>query len=157
MSKSKTTIASRKASELPTKFVDMVPYGDRVRLRVGKGGAKLLYFGIASGVRIAAALVIYLVCAYMTTLLVPNLTTMVGTGSGVGIDQGLEAFFVFWVAPTLFMLALMFALVYAGIRAVWRVSTRFLNKVKFGLFRIDREDEEKALADSELKRKVTTK
>lgn len=64
---------------------------------------------------------------------VPMIMAFVQSGTGMTMDMSLEVVLGVWLLPALFFIGMLFALVLAIIRGVWRLRKRILTKLKAAL------------------------
>lgn len=64
---------------------------------------------------------------------VPMIMAFVQSGTGMTMDMSLEVVLGVWLLPALFFIGMLFALVLAIIRGVWRLRKRILAKLKTAL------------------------
>lgn len=130
--KTKASQAAAKRAE-EAKQTAQIPWGDRMRIRWGDGGAKAL-FGFIRGILITAVgLVSWLIALFAATGVAPNLVMVVFRGAGIDGDTPFNTILISWVAPSLVLLALLVALVIVAVRSLWRLRTRLDRRAKASL------------------------
>lgn len=148
-----------KQTDKPVKAKEMLSAGERYAIRVGAGGAELTRKLLSLAVYMIAATMVYLLAVFVVSSAVPNISMMMLEISGISPDDGLEAKLIFWLLPSLFALALIFALLYAGIRALWRFVGRVSAKIEGffgGSVKYNEKIKSEVAAAGSAKRKVTS-
>lgn len=72
---------------------------------------------------LAVIVVFYIVAFFAAVRVVPMVMGFVKDGTGITMDMPVETVLSAWIAPSLFLLALVFALVLFVLRAVWKLRT----------------------------------
>lgn len=81
-----------------------------------------------------ASLVVFLVACYIIVFfsairVVPVILGFVKDGSGITMSMPVETILSVWIAPSLFLIAILFALVIVVIRKLWRLRRRLIEQV----------------------------
>jgi len=71
----------------------------------------------------------YVIAFFAAVRVVPTIMAFVASGSGVTADMQLQTLIAAWIAPSLFLIALLFALVLVTFRAIWRGRRRVVADV----------------------------
>lgn len=82
-------------------------------------GATLIAFGVAS----------YVLVFFAAVRLVPLTMGFVKDGTGVTMDMPVETVLAVWIAPSLFLIAVLFALVIHLLRSAWALRRRTIQRV----------------------------
>ncbi|WP_017605621.1 hypothetical protein [Nocardiopsis alkaliphila] len=107
--------------------------GARIRARLGPGGARSLMLATRIGSMVVSGLAGYVVAMFAAVTVVPNVFLMVATGTGIGPASPLETQLAHWLAPSLFLIGLIFVLVLVVVRWLWRAQRRLSEKVRRAL------------------------
>ncbi|MDE3723958.1 hypothetical protein PWG71_21420 [Nocardiopsis sp. N85] len=110
-----------------------VPLGARIRARVGESGARSVLVAVRAGLMIGSGLAGYVLAMFVAVTVVPNLFVVVSTGTGVGPTSPLELQLVHWLAPSLFLIGLVFVLVLVAVRSLWLAQRRLGEKARRAL------------------------
>jgi hypothetical protein len=109
------------------------PLGTRIRARVGESGARSVLAAVRAGLMVASALASYVLAMFVAVTVVPNLFVVVSTGTGVGPSSPLELQLVHWLAPSLFLIGLVFVLVLVVVRSLWLAQRRLGERARRAL------------------------
>jgi uncharacterized membrane protein len=109
------------------------PLGTRIRARVGESGARSVLAAVRAGLVVASGLVSYVLAMFVAVTVVPNLFVVVSTGTGVGPSSPLELQLVHWLAPSLFLIGLVFVLVLVVVRSLWLAQRRLGERARRAL------------------------
>lgn len=71
----------------------------------------------------------YVIAFFAAVRLVPTVMGFVKAGSGVTMNMPVETVVAVWIAPSLFLLALLFALVLVVMRKLWRLRRSLVTVV----------------------------
>ncbi|MBB6121579.1 hypothetical protein [Nocardiopsis algeriensis] len=107
--------------------------GTRIRARVGDSGARSVLVAVRAGLAIASGLAGYVLAMFAAVTVVPNLFVVVSTGTGVGPTSPLELQLMHWLAPSLFLIGLVFVLVLVAVRSLWSAQRRLGDKARSAL------------------------
>ena len=89
--------------------------------RVGSTAAVLAVKTLTLGVVLFA----YYVLAFYTAIqVVPTVFSFVRAGTGLTMDMGFDTIIAVWLAPSLFLVALLFVLLLIVMRGLWRLRSR---------------------------------
>lgn len=86
-----------------------------------KIGPASVVVAVRFGSLLIASAAVYLVAFFSAVRLVPSIMAFVASGSGVSADMPLQTLIAAWIAPSLFLIALLFALVLVVVRGLWRM------------------------------------
>ena len=95
----------------------------RFSLPRGKIGPAATVLVAQAASLLAVIVVFYIVAFFAAVRVVPMVMGFVKDGTGVTMDMPVETVLSAWIAPSLFLLALVFALVLFVLRAVWKLRT----------------------------------
>lgn len=109
------------------------PLGARIRARAGESGARSVLRVVRAGLMIASGLASYVLAMFVAVTVVPNLFVVVSTGTGIGPSSPLELQLVHWLAPSLFLIGLVFVLVLVVVRSLWLAQRRLGEKARRAL------------------------
>lgn len=106
-----------------------LPFGQRVRLRLGERTTGAVVLLIRSVLFVLLALVTWLLSLGVAASVVPDVVGMVATASGAESGSLTEEGALIYVGlPSLFLIGLLFVLVCVVIRALWRIHLRIGDK-----------------------------
>jgi hypothetical protein len=83
---------------------------------------------------VALLLVYYVVVFFLAIRVVPLVFGFVKSGSGVTMDMPFETILSVWIAPSVFLLATLFAVMLIACRALWRARRRLVESVSAWAF-----------------------
>jgi hypothetical protein len=109
------------------------PLGGRIRARMGESGARTVLTAVRTGLMAASSLASYVVAMFAAVTVVPNLFAMVSAGTGVGPGSPLEMQLAHWLAPSLFLIGLVFVLVVVVVRSLWLAQRRLGERARRAL------------------------
>ncbi|KOX14016.1 hypothetical protein [Nocardiopsis sp. NRRL B-16309] len=109
------------------------PSDARLRARLGESGSRSLLALVRGGLVAGSALASYVLAMFAAVTVVPNLFVMVAAGTGVGPTSPLEMQLAHWLAPSVFLIGLVFVLVLIGMRALWRAQLRLAERARHAL------------------------
>ncbi|WP_444961784.1 hypothetical protein [Nocardiopsis sp. M1B1] len=109
------------------------PLGTRIRARVGEPGARSVLAAVRAGLVVASGLASYVLAMFAAVTVVPNTFVVVSTGTGVGPSSPLELQLVHWLAPSLFLIGLVFVLVLVVVRSLWLAQRRLGERARRAL------------------------
>ena len=66
----------------------------------------------------------YVLAFYTAIQVVPTVFGFVKAGTGLTMDMGIDTIIAAWIAPSLFLVALLFVLVLTAMRSLWRLRSR---------------------------------
>lgn len=79
---------------------------------------------------LVGVLVAYYVIAFFSAVrVVPMIMGFVKDGTGVSMGMPVETVLAVWIAPSLFLIALLFGLVFMMMRKLWHLRRRFVDRV----------------------------
>lgn len=122
----KNTTAESKQS----KTEGVTASGKKGRLRPPKRrvtGVALVAMARAARV-VGVAVLVYVLAFFAAVRVVPMVMGFVGTGTGLSPDMTLIQLISLWIAPSVFLIGLVFAAVLAAIRGAWRSSGKVLRR-----------------------------
>ncbi|NYH53019.1 hypothetical protein HNR06_002608 [Nocardiopsis arvandica] len=127
--------AAQRAAEAKQADADRAatPLGARLRARLGESGARSLVAFVRAGLVIGSGLAGYVLAMFAAVTVVPNLFVMVAAGTGVGPTSSLEMQLAHWLAPSVFLIGLVFVLVLVAMRALWRAQLRLAERTRRAL------------------------
>ncbi|MFD6952060.1 hypothetical protein A6A08_02530 [Nocardiopsis sp. TSRI0078] len=127
--------AAQRAAEAKQADADRAatPLGARLRARLGESGARSLLALVRAGLVVGSGLVGYVLAMFAAVTVVPNLFVMVAAGTGVGPTSSLEMQLAHWLAPSVFLIGLVFVLVLVAMRALWRAQLRLAERARRAL------------------------
>ena len=118
------------ADDKQVKAKDAATPGKKNRLRPPKGrvtGVALVATARAGRV-VGVALFVYVLAFFAAVRVVPMVMGFVGTGTGLSPDMTLIQLISLWIAPSVFLIGLVFVAVLAAIRGAWRSSGKALRR-----------------------------
>lgn len=72
---------------------------------------------------------IYVLAFFSAVRIVPMIMGFVKDGTGVQMEMSIDTVLAVWVAPSLFLIALLFAFVFTIIRKLWHLRTALVARV----------------------------
>ncbi len=102
---------------------------DRETAEAKKAGrvALVVFARVASALGLVIAY--YVIAFFSAVQLVPLTMGFVKSGTGVTMDMPVETVVAVWIAPSLFLIALLFALVLVTMRALYRGRKRVITRI----------------------------
>ncbi|OLT27041.1 hypothetical protein BJF83_19510 [Nocardiopsis sp. CNR-923] len=127
--------AAQRAAEAKQADADRAatPLGVRLRARLGESGTRSVLALVRVGLVLGSGLVCYVLAMFAAVTVVPNLFVMVAAGTGVGPTSSLEMQLAHWLAPSVFLIGLVFVLVLVVMRALWRAQLRLAERARRAL------------------------
>ncbi|WP_049576767.1 hypothetical protein [Nocardiopsis sp. SBT366] len=105
----------------------------RTRARLGEKGMQSLVVAARAGLIFSTCFAVYVLAMFIAVTVVPNVFLMVATGTGIGPAAPLEMQLAHWLAPSLFLIGLIFVLVLVVARWLWRAQRRLGEKARRAL------------------------
>lgn len=105
--------------------------GKRNRLRAPSGKvAPITMVIVTKAATFVAVLVAFYIIAFFSAVrVVPMVMGFVKDGTGVTMNHPVETVLAVWIAPSLFLIALLFGFVFVVMRKIWHLRTRIVNRV----------------------------
>lgn len=106
----------------------------RFRVPRGKVGAASAVVIAQAASLLAVIVVFYIIAFFVAVRVVPITMGFVKDGTGVTLDMPVETVVAVWIAPSLFLLGLLFWLVVVVMRSIWKLRTALMSTVKSWAF-----------------------
>lgn len=138
---------TRAAEDKPAGAVVLNPAltpADRVFLKFGRPGAKLVHQLIAVLLGTAVLFFDYLLVMYTAVSVLPNIAALLQQGTGVTLEMRPDTVIAGWLVPLLFLTAVVLVAEVFLMRRLWRWTRDLSRRVGASLFRLDDKTEKSA-------------
>ncbi|MGY4541214.1 hypothetical protein ACVWY0_001123 [Arthrobacter sp. UYNi723] len=117
--------------------------GDRVYLKFGRFGTKVIHRLASVAVLALVLFVDYLLVLFTAVNVLPNIAVLIQQGTGVTLDARIDAVIAGWLIPVLFIVAAVLVGEIVVMRRLWRFATGVTRRMGQSLFRLAGEEQQK--------------